>query len=277
MAPHKTKAFILKVNPYRESSCILYLFTEHHGLVHGVAKGVRRKKSGVPSLERGFCAELLLYTRPHRELHTLAAIAILDYYPGVRTDLYKNAVRDMAFEVILATVSPDSPHPEIFSYLSRFLRLLETRPHAQCFPGMAWRFLYDFSGLMGFGPNIDTCANCGGRLSGKAGAFLFLESGTLMCCACAPLRGKGGEFLPPAVLAVLSETAGPEHQEEIEKLSGQEVRRISHQLARYCQYHFQHYADFKSIEFLDSLCAVAAGTAARTPATGARKRLERHD
>ena len=271
MAPHKTKAFILKVNPYRESSCILYLFTEHHGLVHGIAKGVRQKKSGIPSLERGFCLELLLYTRPHRELHTLAAIAILDYYPRLRTDLYKNAVRDMAFEVILATMSPDSPHPEIFSYLSRFLAHLEARPHAQCFPGMAWRFLYDFSALMGFGPNIDTCANCGGGLSGKSGAWLFLESGTLLCGACAARHGKTGAFLPRAVLALLSEAAGQEHQEEIERMSGQEVRRISHQLARYCQYHFQHYSDFKSLEFLDSLCTIAAGNAAPTPAAGAAK------
>jgi DNA repair protein RecO len=253
MAPHKTKAFILKVNPYRESSCILYLFTEHHGLVHGIAKGVRQKKSGIPSLERGFCAELLLYTRPHRELHTLAAIAILDYYPRLRTDLYKNAVRDMAFEVILATMSVDSPHPEIFSYLNNFLGILETRPAAQCFPAMAWKFFHDFSALMGFGPDIDKCAQCGRRFSGMPGAYLFLESGTLQCDACAAPHGKAGAFLPQAVLALLSETASQEHQEEIERMSGQEVRRISHQLARYCQYHFQHYADFKSLEFLDSL------------------------
>jgi DNA repair protein RecO len=222
-------------------------------LVHGIAKGVRQKKSGIPSLERGFCAELLLYTRPHRDLHTLAAIAILDYYPKLRTDLYKNAVRDMAFEVILATMSPDSPHPEIFSYLSRFLAHLETRPHAQCFPGMVWRFLYDFSGLMGFGPNIDTCATCGGILSGKGGAYLFLESGTLLCSACAPLRGKGGAFLPQEVLGMLGAGAAPEQFEEAGRMPGTEIRRVGRLLARYCQYHFQHYSDFKSLDFLDSL------------------------
>jgi DNA repair protein RecO len=253
MAPHKTKAFILKVNPYRESSCILYLFTEHHGLVHGIAKGVRQKKSGIPSLERGFCAEMLLYTRPHRELHTLAAIAILDYYPRLRTDLYKNTVRDIAFEVILATMSPDSPHPEIFSYLSRFLEHLETQPRTRCFPGMAWRFLYDFSALMGFGPNIDTCASCGGSFLGKGGAYLFLESGTLLCGACAPLRERNGAFLPQAVLGILATGAAPEQFEEAGRLPASEMRRVGRLLARYCQYHFQHYSDFKSLDFLDSL------------------------
>ncbi|HUI91558.1 MAG TPA: DNA repair protein RecO [Chitinivibrionales bacterium] len=258
MAPHKTRAFILKVNPFRESSSILYLLTEHHGLVHGVAKGVRRKKSGVPNLERGFLVELLLYARPHRELHTLGAVAVLDHYPRLRTDVHKAAVRDTAFEVMLATMSPDAPHPELFSYLSDFMALLETQPCARCFPGMAWRFLYDFSSLMGFGPNIDTCANCGQNIAGKNGAYLIVENGTLLCGACTPQRQKSGAFLPQAALALLADGASSEQFDEVRSLPGAEMRRVNRLLAAYCQYHFQRASGFKSVDFLDSLAETPA-------------------
>jgi DNA repair protein RecO (recombination protein O) len=264
MAPQKTKAIILKVNPFRETSSILYLFSEQHGLVRGVAKGVKRKKDGQPGLERGFLAEMFLYVRPHRDLHTVAGISILDYYPGLRTDLHKSAVRDTAFEVVMATMSSDSPHPEIFFYLTNFIRTLDALSATRCFPAMAWRFFYDFSALMGFGPNINVCAQCDRRFSDTQGAYLFLESGTLLCSVCATRRARSGAFLPLAVLMLLADTASQKHFGEIAQLSGQEVRRISHQLARYCQYHFQHYSNFKSLEFLDSLCTVPATGCSRS-------------
>ncbi len=233
MTVEKTRAFILKVNPFRETSCILYLYSEHHGLVHGVAKGIRRDKSGIPCPERGFLAELLLYSRPHRDLHTLAGISILDYFPGVRTDLHKSAVRDLAFEVIIKTMSTDSPHPDIFSYLLQFLARLETLPPHRCFPAMAWRFLYDFSALMGFGPNIDTCVRCGRPFAGSAGAYLLLESGTLECDECAQRKNNGGAFLPAAVLASLSGAALRDCPQGSRRVSVADARRIIRLFARF--------------------------------------------
>ena len=84
MGAEKTKALILQVLPYRESSCILYLFTEKHGLIHGIAKGIRRKKSKQDLIERGFLVELIVYIRPHRELHTLSSIHVLEFFSAVR-------------------------------------------------------------------------------------------------------------------------------------------------------------------------------------------------
>ncbi len=225
MAAEKTKAFVLKANPYRESSSLLYLYSERHGLVHGIAKGVRRKKTGLPCLERGFLVELLLYSRPHRDLHTLSGISVLDFFPGIRTDLHKNAVRDMAFEVIIKTMSTDAPHPDVFSYLSDFLSRLESRPPRRCFPAMAWRFFHDFSWLMGFGLNVDACGTCGRTLAGMAGAHLLLESGILACDACARLPRGGTAFIPAAVLSTLSEPLDGECVPEPRRISAVEARQ----------------------------------------------------
>lgn len=257
MAPHKTKAIILKIAPFRESSCILYLLTADHGLVHGVAKGVKQKKAGVPPLERGFLVETLLYLRPHRELHTLGAITVLDYYSSIRTDLFKNVVRDIAFEVLLKTMSCDADHPEVFSLAADLCGRMQGAPAEECFPSMVWQFLFHFSRLMGVAPNIDTCSCCGSPVHGMHGAFLRLESGGMACPACAQsgqagaAGGKNGSFLPPSVLRSLKNVCAPDT--EARGLPASEVRRVTRLFARYCQYHFHHASDFKSLVFLDSM------------------------
>jgi DNA repair protein RecO (recombination protein O) len=258
MSPHKTQAFILKVNPYRESSCILYLLTREHGLVHGIAKGVKQKKAGVPSLERGFLIDALLYSRPNRELHTLGGITVDCYYSSIRTDLFKSVVRDIAFEMLLKTMSCDSSHPEVFSYCEDMCGRMEIAPADECFPVMVWQFFYHFSRLMGVAPNIDTCTSCGRPVQGPlvaAGAFLVLESGGMICAECAKsgctFSGKIGSFLPPFALWSLKN--GCASGDGACRMPASEIRRITWLLARYCQYHFHHVSDFKSLVFLDSI------------------------
>ena len=36
-------SYILHARPYRETSMIVYALTEHHGIVHMVSKGARKK------------------------------------------------------------------------------------------------------------------------------------------------------------------------------------------------------------------------------------------
>jgi DNA repair protein RecO len=255
MPPHKTKAIILKVSPFRESSCILYLLTPEHGLVHGIAKGVKQKKAGMPLLERGFFVEVLLYSRPHRELHTIGGITVIDYYPSIRTSLLKNVVRDIIFEMLLKTMSCDSSHPDVFSYCADLCGRMQAVAADDCFPVMAWQFFYHFSRLMGVAPNIDTCSSCGTPVQGPlaaAGAFLLLESGGMLCAGCARPGSKNGAFLPPFVMRSLGKW-GTADVPEACRMSGSEIRRITLLLARYCQYHFHHVSGCKSLEFLDSI------------------------
>jgi DNA repair protein RecO len=254
MTVDKTKAFVLQATPYRESSCLVYLYSDRHGLVHGIAKGVRGKKAGQFCLERGFLVELLLYAKPHRELHTIAGVSVVGFYPGIRTNLYKNAVRDVAFEVIMKSMSTDAPHSDVFDYLSNFLYCMERLPPQRCFPAMVWRFLYDFSSLMGFGPNIETCAKCGAPLAAMPGAHLQLECGTFQCSGCSARPPSGGNFVPASVLASLSDRFDSDPLEK-RRISVAEARRIVNLFVRFCRYHFQTRSEFKSIDFLDSLFA----------------------
>ena len=252
MAAEKTQALILKVLPYRESSCILNLFTNEHGLVHGVAKGVKRKNKAATSLEHGFLSELMLYHRPNREIHTIGAISLLNYYPSTITDLYKTVIRDLAFEVVMKTMSCDAAHPEVFSYLLDFCAHLESQPAARCFPVMTWQFLFHFCRLMGVAPSPDACAICGRLLDNSDGAFLVTDLGCFRCAACATSLGKTNGFVPPPVMNSLQDKNTEPDNALISLLPPAEIKRLIRLFARYCQYHFHSLHDYKSVDFIES-------------------------
>ena len=160
MAVDKTQAVILKLIPYRESSAILYLLTEHHGIVHGIAKGLRKQKAQTTFFERGFLIECLLYTKPNRDLHTIGDMNVIQFYPGMRTNLVAAAIRDTVFETILKTISSSYPYPELFALVVQVLETLNTPAlqHIHC--AHLWWFYRDFFALIGFELNGTQCNAC---------------------------------------------------------------------------------------------------------------------
>ena len=121
MSAEKTDSVILSVAPYRETSCILRLFTHTHGLVHGIAKGARGGGKSSTPLDRGFLLESLLYYKPNRELHTLGSPHVTNFFPAIRSDITKSALRDVALELYLKSITQSEPHPELFELLVSFL------------------------------------------------------------------------------------------------------------------------------------------------------------
>jgi len=72
---------------------------------------VRRSPQMPLVLERGLLVELVLYMKPNRDLHTIGQISVAKYYPSIRFDLGKLALRDAAFELILKSVPAPRPIP----------------------------------------------------------------------------------------------------------------------------------------------------------------------
>ena len=250
MSIEKMKAFVLKTLPYRESSGIFYLLTERQGVVHGIAKGIRKKKTGASFLERGFLIEALVYVKPHRELHTLGDVQMIDYYPRIRNDLVKGAIRDAAFETILTNVSAGFPSPELFSFVTEFLFALEDRTGH--LPSLLWNFFAVFSRLMGFGMDCKRCVSCKKELSCACNVSLMIEKGGFVCEKCADLSGPRTLF-PPEALGFLGAQNISEIPASVVNLSLADERRVTRLLASYCHYHCDTRSDFKALEFMDSL------------------------
>ncbi len=241
---------MLKTLPYRESSGIFYLLTERQGVVHGIAKGIRKKKTGASFLERGFLIETLIYIKPHRELHTLGDVQMMEYFPRIRNDLVKGAVRDAAFETILASVSTGFPAPELFSLVGDFLRALEKR--SSRFPVLLWNFYAAFSQFMGFGISGKQCVLCKGELPAIGDLYLVVEKGGFACEQCAGAHDLRGRFPGEARRLFLSGNIG-DATDTHPALSRTEERRITRLMASYCQYHCDTKSDFKALSFLETV------------------------
>jgi DNA repair protein RecO (recombination protein O) len=231
MSAEKTVSLILSAAPYRETSCILRLFTRSRGLVHGIAKGARRGggKSTPTPLDRGLLLEALLYHRPNRELHTLGSLQVANFFHGIRANITKAALRDIAIELYLKTVTEPSPHPELFDLLFGFLGGLDGINTADNFNNtaytMLWRFIGNYCEHNGFGIDTGNYTNSG---------------------------------INSAVVKILSEKCRANSDTDIaappsRRYSKDDCINVTAQLLRYCQRHFDIRAPFNSLEFVKSL------------------------
>jgi len=121
-------AFVLHQRPYRDSSLIVDLFTENHGRISVVARGVRKAKSRLAPLLQPF-QPLLISWFARGELGTLTAAEsngppfILN--PRVLiSGFYIN-------ELLVRLVHRDDPHMDLFQAYLNVLQKLSTLPASQ--------------------------------------------------------------------------------------------------------------------------------------------------
>ncbi|MCL2689970.1 MAG: DNA repair protein RecO [Chitinispirillia bacterium] len=246
MSAQKVTALVLTHAPYRETSCILRLFTPAHGLVHAIAKGVRKDSKSVP-IDRGFLLEALLYYRPNRELHTLGSLQITDFFSDLRTNIVKSALRDIALELYLKSITQSEPHPELFELIVSFMKSLESAKREIVFP-LLWHFINRYCFLAGFGIDIEECQSCGSDVM-KDGGVLDIAAGALICKKCAPVRSHTQAGLDASIIGHLEEI----NIDESVKLQKSEYLRITELLLSYCRHHFDIRGTFNSLEFIKSL------------------------
>ncbi len=120
--------FILHSRPYRDSSKLLEIFTQHAGRIGLVARGVRSHRSRQASQLEPFVA-LLFSWSGKGELRTLTNVEPAGpcmMLPGNRiiSGFYLN-------ELILRLLQRDDPHPELFLCYESALQQLVRQEHSQ--------------------------------------------------------------------------------------------------------------------------------------------------
>ena len=254
MSIEKVRALVLSVMPFRESSVIAALLTRSQGRVSGIAKGVRRSPKAPLSIERGLLVELFLYVKPQRDLHTIGEVSVVDYFPSIRADLGKLALRDGALELVLKSVAASETHPELFDFALVFLQHLEELP-AEPLPVRALtNFFYGWARLLGFHLALERCVRCGSDRVAAQGGLLAIDKGGLVCPVCARGAASAPSFLPPEVIGdFLSGERGEPETPTGAGLPPRDEMRIARLLADYCRYHLEIRGELKSLAFLESM------------------------
>lgn len=249
MPPESTRAVLLGCAPYQESSSLLYLYTRRFGLVHGIAKGIRKTRKEHVPIERGLLLECALYHKPNATLFTLGAVSLVNGYPGIRENLLKSAVRDTAFDIARKTIHADEPNDDLYGFFERFLDRLDKADTQQKSVALLWQFLNGFSKLLGFGCDFTNCYVCGVSLQSQPGS-LNIENGGVSCPRCTP-PGAGFSMLSAQERLLIRGIEPPSGEHA--NTGAADQGRISRLLATYCLHHGESRSESKALTFLCGL------------------------
>src|SRR5256884_5839020 len=161
---YSTEAVVLRSIRLGEADRVLRLYTEAHGRVGAVAKGVRTTMSPFGArLEPLSYVELVLH-RGRSELQTVTAAQLVRSHRDAREDYYRFSVGMVGAEAMLRLFSEEEANERAFTALTRFLDLLDDTPHAADRPtldplGLA--FQLKLLWLAGYLPHVTACAECG--------------------------------------------------------------------------------------------------------------------
>jgi len=171
VAIEHTEAVVVRGVDYSQTSRIVTFLTPRRGRVACMVKGARRPGSAASAaLDTFNRAEIGLIWKDSRSVQTLTDCAVIDAYPGLKTDLDKSACGAVALEVASKTVHDNEPSEALFAALVQGLEGLAawTGP-AELY---TCRMLLRLLAAAGFAPVLDRCCTTGAPLRGACGFSL---------------------------------------------------------------------------------------------------------
>ncbi len=179
---YKARGIVLRARNLGEADRIYTLFTNEHGKVDAVAKGVRRAKSQFGGrLEFMSEADLTLHRGRNLDVITSAEIVRARWVSIVDPAAFATA--HLLAELVDAFCELDLALPEVYALLRGALQAFETADDPAA---LVPRFELRLLAALGFAPADDACVRCGESL--EHGAWADLEAGGLACEACRPHR-----------------------------------------------------------------------------------------
>ncbi|HEY7421326.1 MAG TPA: DNA repair protein RecO [Gaiellaceae bacterium] len=161
---YSTEAVVLRSIRLGEADRVLHLYTEAHGRLGAVAKGVRKTMSRFGArLEPLSHVELVLH-RGRGELQTVTAAQLVRSHREAREDYYRFSVGTIGAEAMLRLFSEEEANERAFIALTRFLDLLDGARHAADRPTLdplGLGFQLKLLWLAGYLPHVTACAECG--------------------------------------------------------------------------------------------------------------------
>ena len=238
-----TPAIILSAVRYGDSSKVVKLATEDHGVQSAIAKGAMRPKSRFgASLQVLSDGVAHLIMAPHRELQLLTAFDLSHVRVGLSAGVNRYAAAGAVAELMLR-FAPAAGHAESFHVLREALDALEQADEA-ILEALALRALWSVIGVLGFEPSMAACARDGAGLPEGALAFSTGDGGAL-CEACA--RSHDAARLQPRDRADLEALVDPNLA--LPALDDRRAAAHRRLVLRYIQHHLGEGATLPALDF----------------------------
>ncbi|MBT8395736.1 MAG: DNA repair protein RecO [Gemmatimonadetes bacterium] len=214
MALLSTTAILLRSYPFSETSQILRFYSDSHGVLAAMAKGVRRSGGKRGGALRTFSEGILsVGFRDNRDLQTFREFSTTRTRPGLGTDPVRLAAASVLGELILQHAEGEG-NPLLFASLGRGMDRMESAHRNRLLSDLLVHLWSLIQGL-GFGPVVHECVQCGSGFSeGEMGRFDF-SAGGLRCHSCQ--ESTQGPRMGPVARAQLHSLLDGRPPEELTK------------------------------------------------------------
>lgn len=239
---YRDRAVVIRTHDFGEADRIIVLLTRGHGLVRGVAKGVRRAKSRFGSRLQLF-VELDVSLYPGRNLATIAGADTLNYFAsGIIEDYHRYTAACVVLESAgkLAVVE-QGDDPWLYDAVVDTLAGIRQDPHPEL---VLDGFLLQAMKHAGWAPSLFDCAQC--STPGPHHAF-HPGAGGAVCLRCRP---SGSAEIPEAALHLMWLLSGGYREAAEPYLSQPEILVATHRLTTaHLQWHLEQ--KLPSLKILD--------------------------
>lgn len=147
----QSSGIVIRRMNYRESSMIVDVLTESHGLIGGIVSGVRQKKPRMSPVlfTPGYVLDVVFYENDPGKLWRIKEASMKLRYDRIPFDIVRGNTALCICELIKKMVHGHNPNPEFYDFVHRYLSLLDEIEK----PGnVLVHFLIGFSAHMGFEP-----------------------------------------------------------------------------------------------------------------------------
>lgn len=181
---YNTEAIILDRVAFRERDVKLVVFSKDRGKLELVARGAKKLKSRSAGHIEPLTRTKLMVIRSRNEYDLLGTSCGDDFFTDIKDDLNKLAHAGRALKLVGGLSRPgENEGEEIYFLLKDFLEFLKTKEEAD------FDLIYNFFVLKllcssGFGPNLQTCADCGIKIVEGGNSLFALDRGGVICQPC---------------------------------------------------------------------------------------------
>ncbi len=174
----QSSGVVIRRMNYRESSMIVDIYTESHGLSGFIVSGVRKSKPKISPVvfTPGYQLAVVFYEREPHQLWRIKEASIEQQLDRTPFDIIRGNTALCMCEVIKKMVHPYDPNSSLYHFLSSYFQALD---QVDKVGNLFLHFLAHMSIQMGFGPKDD---ELGGEVyfDLKSGHFLKEEPSHLM-------------------------------------------------------------------------------------------------
>ncbi|MEA3249164.1 MAG: DNA repair protein RecO [Patescibacteria group bacterium] len=184
MPTYRDKGIVLRARPLREDDRHYIVFTEGHGKVSLLAKGMRKIRSKMSPHMAAFGVVDLMVARGKR-MDRLAGASLMNASRGVMDSLEKTALVQSFMLAVDALTKYELSEFRIFALLSEFMEVIEKSGSTEKdYRNMVFdTAMVKLLDILGLGLEVDVCVSCR-QPFGPDGNGLDTMKGGVECAGC---------------------------------------------------------------------------------------------